>query len=152
MKKLLFSLMLLNFLNITVAQHDSLSQSVPPPPPRLLIDPVEEMPILLSCDSLDASYGDKKKCSDIALIKYIQQNIQYPLSARKKKMGGTVVVQFTVNADGSVSDEKVVKSVDPALDEEALRLIKNMPAWAPGRQGGKAIRVQYTVPVRFKLQ
>ena len=65
---------------------------------------------------------------------------------------GKVIVQFVVNKDGSIVDPVVVRSVDPYLDKEALRVIKTMPKWKPGKQRGKAVRVKYTVPVTFKLQ
>jgi protein TonB len=65
---------------------------------------------------------------------------------------GKVIVQFVVNKDGTVVDPVVVRSVDPYLDKEALRVINSMPKWKPGKQRGKPVRVRYTVPVTFRLQ
>ena len=74
------------------------------------------------------------------------------LGKKENGVQGKVIVQFVVNKDGSIVDPVVVRSVDPYLDKEALRVIKTMPKWKPGKQRGKAVRVKYTVPVTFKLQ
>ena len=87
-----------------------------------------------------------------ACLKYLSQNIKYPVMARENGIQGRVIVQFVVNSDGSIVDPMVVRSVDPSLDREALRVIQSMPKWKPGQQRGKAVRVRYTVPVTFKLQ
>ena len=70
----------------------------------------------------------------------------------EKGIQGRVIVAFVVNRDGSISDPKVVRSIDSALDKEALRVINSMPRWNPGKQNGKNVRVNYTVPVYFRLQ
>ncbi len=87
-----------------------------------------------------------------ACLKYLSQNIKYPVMAQENGIQGRVIVQFVVNSDGSIVDPMVVRSVDPSLDREALRVIQSMPKWKPGQQRGKAVRVRYTVPVTFKLQ
>ena len=89
---------------------------------------------------------------DAALMKYLAENIKYPVSAQKAKEQGRVVVQFIVEKDGAVTSVKTVRSVAPALDAEAVRVIKAMPKWTPGRQGGQPVRVNYHVPVSFRLQ
>lgn len=86
------------------------------------------------------------------LFEYLSQNIHYPLVAEENGVQGRVVVTFVVERDGSITDVKVVKSVDPSLDKEAVRLIKSMPKWKPGKQNGSAVRVKYTTPVTFRLQ
>ena len=88
---------------------------------------------------------------DAALMKYLAENIKYPVSAQKAKEQGRVVVQFIVEKDGAVTGVKTVRSVTPALDAEAVRVIKAMPKWTPGKQGGQPVRVRYNVPVSFKL-
>ena len=85
-------------------------------------------------------------------LKFLGKNIKYPTIAQENGVQGRVIVQFVVNKDGSIVDPVVVRSVDPYLDKEALRVIKTMPKWKPGQQRGKAVRVKYTVPVTFKLQ
>lgn len=85
-------------------------------------------------------------------LKFLGKNIKYPTIAQENGVQGRVIVQFVVNRDGSIVDPVVVRSVDPYLDKEALRVIKSMPKWKPGQQRGKAVRVKYTVPVTFKLQ
>lgn len=87
-----------------------------------------------------------------ALMKYFNDNIRYPVSASENGVQGRVICQFTVWKDGSISDIKVLRSVHPALDNEAIRLIKNMPKWKPGKQLGKPVASRFTLPVLFRLQ
>ena len=86
------------------------------------------------------------------LLKWISEHIKYPAVAEENGIQGRVVATFVVERDGSVTDVKVVRSIDPALDKEAIRVLKQMPKWIPGKQNGSAVRVKYTVPVTFKLQ
>ena len=85
-------------------------------------------------------------------MKYLSENIKYPEAAEKAGEQGRVVVNFIVEKDGAVSNVKVVRSVTPTLDAEAVRVIKAMPKWVPGKQDGKLVRVKYNVPVSFRLQ
>lgn len=89
---------------------------------------------------------------DAALFKYLNDNIKYPVIAQESGIQGRVICQFVVNRDGSIVDIEVVRSVDKSLDAEAIRVIKNMPRWTPGKQRGKTVRVKYTLPVNFRLQ
>ena len=85
------------------------------------------------------------------LMAYLSQNIKYPVVAEENGIQGRVVLTFVVERDGSITDIKVVKSVEPSLDAEAKRVIRSMPRWKPGKQNGSAVRVKYTVPVTFRL-
>ena len=87
-----------------------------------------------------------------ALMQYLNSNIKYPVVAEENGVQGRVVCTFVVEKDGSITDVRVVKSVDPSLDKEAMRVVKGMPKWIPGKQNGSAVRVKYTVPVTFRLQ
>lgn len=88
-----------------------------------------------------------------ALFKYINENVKYPVIAQENGIQGRVICQFVVNKDGSIVDIEVVRSGgDPSLDKEAVRVIKSMPKWKPGKQRGKPVRVKFTVPINFKLQ
>lgn len=89
---------------------------------------------------------------DQALFKFLSDNIRYPVIAQENGIQGRVICQFVVNRDGSIVDVEVVRSVDPSLDREAIRVIRSMPNWKPGMQRGKAVRVKYTLPVNFRLQ
>lgn len=89
---------------------------------------------------------------DQALFEYLSKHIKYPVIAEENGVQGRVIVTFVVERDGSITDVKVVKSVDPSLDKEAQRVVRSMPRWIPGKQNGSAVRVKYTVPVTFKLQ
>ena len=88
---------------------------------------------------------------DMAMMEFLSKNIKYPVEAQKKELQGRVVVSFVVEKDGSLSDVKVAKSVDPQLDEEALRVVKSMPNWTPGMHNGKTVRVKYYVPITYRL-
>ena len=87
-----------------------------------------------------------------ALMQYLSSNIKYPVVAEENGVQGRVVCTFVVERDGSITDVRVIKSVDPSLDKEAVRVVKGMPKWIPGKQNGSAVRVKYTVPVTFRLQ
>ena len=87
-----------------------------------------------------------------ALMKFLSENVKYPVVAQENGVQGRVVVSFVVERDGSITDVKVVRSVDPSLDKEATRVVKSMPNWIPGKQNGAAVRVKYNVPVSFRLQ
>ena len=89
---------------------------------------------------------------DAALMQYLSSNIHYPAVAAENGVQGRVVVGFVVERDGSITDVNVMRSVDPSLDREAVRVVKNMPRWTPGKQNGSAVRVKYQVPVTFRLQ
>ncbi len=89
---------------------------------------------------------------DQALFKFLGENVKYPVIAQENGIQGRVICQFVVNRDGSIVDVEVVRPVDPSLDKEAIRVIKSMPKWSPGKQRGKPVRVKYTLPVNFKLQ
>ena len=89
---------------------------------------------------------------DAALMQYLSSNIHYPAVAAENGVQGRVVVGFVVEKDGSITDVNVMRSVDPSLDREAMRVVKSMPRWTPGKQNGSAVRVKYQVPVTFRLQ
>ena len=86
-----------------------------------------------------------------ALMKYLSRTIKYPKAAIRAGAQGRVILQFIINEDGTVSGTKVVRSVHPALDAEAVRVVSSMPRWTPGKIGGKAVRVKYTIPVKFQM-
>ncbi len=87
-----------------------------------------------------------------AMYKWLRDNINYPAAASEEGVQGRVVVEFVVGKDGSISNVRVVRSRHPALDKEAIRVIKAMPKWVPGRNNGQPVKVTYTLPVSFKLQ
>lgn len=88
----------------------------------------------------------------LMLMKYLADNIKYSASAVKNKKEGRVIVTFIVQKNGSITHAKIVRSIDPELDAEALRVVKGMPKWTPGTQFGKPVSVKYTLPVKFSLQ
>jgi protein TonB len=90
--------------------------------------------------------GDKE------LLKWLTENINYPVIAAEQGIQGRVILRFVVGPDGSVGNVEVQRSLDPSCDKEALRVVKKMPKWIPGKQNGNAVYVYYTLPVLFKLQ
>ena len=103
-----------------------------------MFDLVEHIPSFTVCDA--------------ELMKYLNTHMKYPVVAEENGIQGRVICTFVVERDGSITDVKVIKSVDPSLDKEAIRVLKSMPKWIPGKQNGSAVRVKYTVPVTFRLQ
>lgn len=87
----------------------------------------------------------------IAMLKYIMQNIKYPKQIMEEGIQGRVTVSFIVEKDGRVSNVRLLRSVQPSLDKEAIRVVKSMPKWTPGKQNGKPVRVRFNLPVMFKL-
>ena len=86
-----------------------------------------------------------------AMMKFLSTNIKYPVEAQKKGISGRVIVQFVIMEDGTLDQAKVIRGVDPLLDEEALRVVKSMPKWNPGMDRGAAVKVRFTAPIMFNL-
>lgn len=111
---------------------------------------VENMPALGDCKKLR---GDERhQCTQMEIIKYVSQNTKYPPIAKDAGIQGTVFVYFVVDKKGKVTDAKVLRPVDARLDKEALRVIESLPDFEPGEQRGKAVSVQYTIPVKFIIR
>ncbi len=98
-----------------------------------------------------AEYMPQFPGGELSLIKWVSENIKYPENAKKNGIQGRVPCKFIVNADGSVSDVQIVRPVEPELDAEAIRVLQTLPKFTPGTIDGKAVRVRYSVPVRFKF-
>lgn len=127
------------------AVRSDIAVAAPPPPPapkpevsNKVFDTVEEMPHFPG--------------GAAALLAFLSSNTKYPVVAQENGVQGRVIVSFVVERDGSITDVRVVRSVDPSLDREASRVVRSMPRWSPGKQNGSAVRVKYTVPVVFRLQ
>ena len=117
---------------------EAVAQPEPKPEVEKVFDVVEQMPSFPGGPS--------------ALMEWLSNNVKYPVVAQENGVQGRVVVSFVVERDGSITDVKVVRGVDPSLDREASRVVRAMPRWIPGKQNGSAVRVKYTVPVAFRLQ
>ena len=107
----------------------------------------EEQVIFQVVEEMPNFPGGMREC-----MKFLARNIKYPVLAQEAKIEGRVIVQFVVDRDGSITDTKVVRSVSPELDAEALRVVGMMPKWNPGKQRGKAVAVKYTMPITFHLE
>jgi len=88
---------------------------------------------------------------DLGLMKYIQKNVKYPAIAKEYNITGKVYVSFIVDKSGSVTNVKIVRGVDKNLDAEAMRVVKSLPKYKPGKQRGKSVRVMFTIPINFTL-
>ena len=132
----------------------------PPPPPKEpdvaeIFKIVEEMPRFPGCETTGLSKEEKKACADRKLMEYLYSELHYPGIARENNIEGMVVVGFVINSDGSITDIQLLRDIGGGCGEEALRVVREMnnmqERWIPGRQRGIPVRVQFTLPVRFKL-
>lgn len=117
----------------------------PPPPPKQVEEEEEE--IFVVVENQPEFPGGQA-----AMMKFLSENIKYPVIAQENGIQGRVICNFVVERDGSITDVQVVRGVDPSLDKEAVRVIQSMPKWKPGMQRGKPVRVRFTLPVVFRLQ
>lgn len=121
--------------------------SPPPPPPVLVSENLEgSMPLVVAEKMPSFPGGDK------ALLNYITENIRYPQEAVRKNIQGRVIVRFCITVTGGISQVSVLKNIDPDLDAEAVRVVQSLPAFVPGRQGGKPVPVWYMVPITFAFK
>ncbi len=119
------------------------SKDVPPPPPSV---PTTEGVTFTVVESMPEFPGGTE-----AMLKYLANNTKYPAKAHENGIQGRVICQFIVKSDGSIADVKAIRSVDPMLDAEAIRVIQSMPNWTPGKQRGKNVNVKYVLPINFNL-
>lgn len=119
----------------------------PVPMPNPYLDPADEEKVFGVVEQMPSFRGGQQK-----LMEYLAANIRYPEELGESCIQGRVIVTFVVEKDGSISNVKVAKSVDPLLDKEAVRVVSSMPKWIPGKQNGVTYRVKYTLPVTFRLK
>ena len=119
---------------------------VPPPPPKPKQEEVTDEIFVVVENQPEFPGGNT------AMMKFLSENIKYPVIAQENGIQGRVICNFVVERDGSITDVQVVRGVDPSLDREAMRVINEMPRWKPGKQRGQAVRVRFTLPVVFRLQ
>ena len=131
-------------INAEVEQNEVLEEYVAP---EVVEEEVVEQEIFKIVEEMPAFPGGEAK-----LMEYVSKNIKYPQIARETGVQGRVYVNFVVEPDGSVSNVSVLRGIGGGCDEEAIRVVKSMPKWKPGKQRGKAVRVSYMLPVNFKLQ
>ena len=131
-------------INADVDQSEVIEEYVPV---EVEEEEVVEQEIFKIVEEMPSYPGGEQK-----LMEYVAKNIKYPQIARETGIQGRVYVNFVVEPDGSVSNVSVLRGIGGGCDEEAMRVVKNMPKWKPGKQRGKAVRVQYMLPVNFKLQ
>lgn len=137
--------------NKTVEGIEARDVFIPPPPPKevavVKMEPAAEDEIFMGVEQ-DAEFPGGMG----ALMKYLQKNVNYPAAAQRANVSGKVILQFVVERDGTVGQIIVLKSIGFGCDEEAVRVVKSMPKWSPGKQNGRAVRVWYTLPVTYTMQ
>ncbi len=114
-------------------------------------DVVEEMPRFPGCEDAGLGKDEKKACSDKAMLSFLYKHIKYPAIAKETTIEGTVVISFIVEKDGSISNAEILRDIGGGCGRESLRVVKKMPQWIPGRQRHQTVRVQYRLPVKFRL-
>lgn len=113
---------------------------------------VEEMPRFAGCEDIEGKDSEKKVCAEKKMLEFIYSNIKYPPLAREKNIDGTVVIRFVVDEKGNVIQPKVVRDIGGGCGREGLRVVQKMPAFTPGKQRGKVVKVQFSLPIHFKLE
>jgi TonB family protein len=130
-------------------------ESPPPPPPRpeeeQIFKVVEEMPRFPGCEQKAIGRRELKKCSQEEMLRFMAENIKYPKIAKENGVEGTAVIQFVVGKSGKIKKAKVLRDPGAGCGNEALRVVNTMPLWIAGKQRGRPVDVQYTLPVAFKL-
>lgn len=142
-----------------IEKHEKTAAAPPPPPPpppmeeheREIFKVVEDAPLFPGCEDI-GDKAERSKCAEIKLLEFVYQNIQYPAIARENGVSGTVYIRFVVERDGSISNVEAIRDVGAGCGEEAMRVVKLMPNWNPGKQRGMPVRVMFTLPVKFELK
>ena len=138
MKKIVLTIALALMGTALMAQNDDATETRP-------ISTIEEEVFVVVEEEPEFPGGME------ALYRYLASNIKYPELAKKEKIQGTVYVSFVVEKDGSVTNIKVLRDIGGGCSEEAVRVVRQMPKWKPGRQRGQRVRVQYNLPIKFSL-
>ncbi len=112
---------------------------------------VEEMPRFPGCEDRDLAKKERYECATNLMLKFIYDHIRYPEIARQNGIEGTVYIKFVVETDGAISQATIARDIGGGCGTEALRVVGLMPKWLPGLQRGRAVRVQFSLPVKFKL-
>ncbi|MBK8562139.1 MAG: M56 family metallopeptidase [Saprospiraceae bacterium] len=133
-----------------VSSAMALTDTVPPDGGEIF-KVVEEMPRFPGCEDV-ADVTERKKCSEQQMMEFIFKNIKYPAEAKEKGIEGTAYVKFVIEKDGSITGAEIVRNLENGCGEELKRLVGTMPKWIPGKQRGREVRVQFVLPVKFKLE
>lgn len=141
--------------NIGPAKAPNTTKATPLPPEEKKIEDifiiVEDMPIFNGCNADNLSKSAKKECSEQKLMSFLNSKTRYPEIARQNEIEGTVYIKFIIEKDGSINNAIILRDIGGGCGEEALRVVNLMPKWTPGKQWGWPVRVQFTLPVKFKL-
>jgi protein TonB len=112
----------------------------------------ETMPMFSGCHNLGLTKKEETTCAEKRMLQFIYNNIRYPEADRKRGTEGRALVSFVIEKDGSVQDIKVLRGITKTIKQECLRVVNKMPKWIPGTQDGEPVRVQFSLPISFKLE
>ena len=146
-KCLLFAISALVLLVIVVAPARANAQNKKVKKAQTRKDTTTDDKVYDVCEQMPIFEG-----GDAALLKYLRENLKYPDKTKDRGVQGRLIIGFIVEKDGSLTDVKVLRPVDIALDAEVLRVVKGMPKWIPGRHNGQRVRVRYLLPIHICLQ
>lgn len=148
-------------LDVSIAVEEKTIPAPPPPPPVQkeyveIFTFAEQMPRFPGCEDLEGGKAEKEKCAESKLMEFIYKHVKYPAIARETGIEGTAVVQFVVGKEGEIEDIRIARDPGAGLGDAAKEVVEKMAEmkekWTPGKQGSKPVKVQYTIPIRFKLQ
>ena len=134
-------------LRPTTEDNPNFALPEPPPPPAPIDDEEEGEIDFVVVEKMPEFPG-----GELELLNFINKSIRYPVGAQERDIQGRVICSFIIDKTGKVVDAQVVRGIDPSLDSEALRVVKTIPNWEPGKQRGKPVRVKYTMPITFRLK
>jgi len=150
--KLSFCCLLLAWFSISVSAQN---KDAIPTEVEEVYKVVDQMPRFPGCEDIEGSTKDKEACAKGKMLDYIYKNLEYPEIAKKKGIEGMTVIQFIVEKNGAISNAKIVRDLEGGCGESALKTVEKMnnllARWTPGSQRGKKVKVQDTLPIRFKI-
>jgi len=119
-----------------------------------MVDPIEVLPRFPACEDQDLGRSEMEECAKTAMLTYIYTNLEYPEQTKKNGIEGRSIIQFQIDIDGAMKNVKLIRGFEEECDEAALKVVKKMQSefiWVPGKQRGRIVKVQYTLPIKFKL-
>jgi len=135
-----------NIINEGIYKADTIFQQT-----KIVEDSIEEFPYLSMCQNI-SDYDERKACSDKELLQHIYKSIKYPSRARKFGIEGTTITQFVIEKDGTINGIDVIIGLNEDLKQECIRVLSNLPKWEAGKQNGEKVRVQFNMPIKFRLE
>jgi protein TonB len=147
--KVIFNICLFAFLSNSLMPQEPMTEWEGQFP---FLKTIDEPPLFPGCEDFSLSKQDLKNCSDKMMLEFVYGRVKYPSKARKKGIEGTVYVKFVLEKDGEITNIEIVRDIGAGCGKEVERVVNLMPNWIPGKDKGKPVRVQFNLPVNFKLE